>query len=58
MLVWGAGLWFLFKETSWHKEVMPNSDVERFDQPQADPGAGGYQQPDAPTEPTPASTGY
>ena len=62
MLVWGAGIWFLFKETRWHKEVMPGADgSERFDQPHAEAGAGGYQQPDTSSttaDPTPSTTGY
>lgn len=60
MLVWGAGIWFLFKETRWHKELMPGAGgSERFDEPHAEAGASSYQQPDtSTTEPTPNTTGY
>lgn len=44
MLVWGAGLWFLYKETHWHKE--PQQDTQTFDQPAATGGDGSYQAPD------------
>ena len=41
---------------------MPGADgSERFDQPHAEAGAGGYQQPDTSSttaDPTPSTTGY
>lgn len=56
MLIWIAGLWFLYKETRWHKEQ--SGDMSGFDTPQAaqtppgetgGAGPGGYQSPDPPS---------
>lgn len=53
MAIWGVGLWFLFKETSWHREN--TGDMQTFDEPHAAPSApaaGSYQAPDPNAAPT------
>lgn len=45
--LWLASLWFLFKETKWHKERMEST--ENFDQPQAEAQTGGDSSYQAPT---------
>ena len=35
MFLWGASIWFLFKDTKWHHEAAEGQ--QGFDQPQAAP---------------------
>ena len=52
MMLWGAGLWFLFKETRWHKE--PEGDMQTFDTPAntGTAGADAAYQPSDTSNPT------